>query len=54
MFPKRIDKNHKEIVTALRKLGYSVFNTSSVGQGFPDIIVGSEGKNYLFDKMLKK
>jgi hypothetical protein len=36
----RTDANQKQIVEALRKLGYSVEVTSQVGKGFPDIIVG--------------
>lgn len=47
--PKRVDNNQKEIVTQLRQLGYSVSHTHTIGSGFPDIVVGQEGKNYLFE-----
>lgn len=49
MKAKRIDANQKEIVEAFRSLGCSVFITSAVGKGFPDIVVGFRGKNYLFE-----
>jgi len=45
----RTDANQTEIVAALRKLGYSVAITSSLGNGFPDIVVGKHGKNWLFE-----
>ncbi|HWY33435.1 MAG TPA: hypothetical protein VNX68_02240 [Nitrosopumilaceae archaeon] len=46
---KRIDANQNEIVATLRKIGCSVFITSMVGHGFPDIVCGHGGKNYLFE-----
>ena len=49
MKAKRVDTNQKEIVEAFRSLGCSVFITSMVGKGFPDIVVGFRGKNYLFE-----
>lgn len=49
MKAKRIDSNQKEIVKAFRDLGCSVFITSMVGKGFPDIVVGLRGKNYLVE-----
>jgi Holliday junction resolvase len=44
-----VDHNQKEIVEALRKAGASVLVTSNVGKGFPDIIVGLAGKNWLIE-----
>jgi Holliday junction resolvase len=38
------DSNHAEIVKAIKKLGCSVKDTSAVGGGFPDIIVGIKGQ----------
>lgn len=49
MRAKRIDGNQQEIVKALRKIGYSVFITSSVGQGFGDIVLGAHGRNFIFE-----
>ena len=45
----RVDANQNEIVTMLRKMGYSVAITSDCGKGFPDIVVGRPGRNYLFE-----
>ena len=40
MRAKRTDDNHKEIVKAARSLGCSVADTSAVGNGFPDLVIG--------------
>ena len=45
----RVDGNQRDIVTALRKAGCSVFITSSIGGGFPDIVVGVDGVNWLIE-----
>lgn len=45
----RIDANQTEIVDALRSVGASVAVTSMVGSGFPDIVVGYHGNNYLLE-----
>ena len=45
----RTDTNHKEITEAFRILGYSVFDASKMGGGFPDIVVGKNGVNYLVE-----
>lgn len=49
MRARKIDLNQREIVEAFRAMGCSVFITSSQGCGFPDIICGRAGKNYLFE-----
>ena len=49
MRAKKTDKNHKEIVEAFRMLGCSVFDTSGVGRGFPDILVGKAFKTVLVE-----
>jgi hypothetical protein len=47
---KRTDRNHSEIINALRKIpNLSVFSTHEVGKGFPDIVVGYKGVNYLIE-----
>jgi hypothetical protein len=48
-YGKRIDANQNAIVAALRKIGVSVKITSSIGFGFPDLIIGINGFNYLFE-----
>jgi hypothetical protein len=45
----RIDANQNEVVYALRQIGASVAVTSHVGSGFPDIVVGFRGVNYLIE-----
>ena len=45
----RIDDNQNEIVQDLRNAGASVTITSMVGSGFPDIVVGYQGRNYLIE-----
>lgn len=46
---KRTDANQAEIVEALKKAGCSVHSTHVVGDGFPDIVCGYAGVNYLFE-----
>lgn len=45
----RVDVNQKKIVNQLRRCGFSVAITSQLGNGFPDIVVGAAGRNYLFE-----
>jgi hypothetical protein len=40
MRAKRVDRNQPEIVKALRQYGCSVLHTHTMGEGFPDLIVG--------------
>ena len=49
MRARRTDDNQKEIVKALIKIGCSVAITSGSGDGFPDLVVGYRGKNYLIE-----
>ena len=45
----RVDANQREIVEALRRIGASVWITSSLGGGFPDLAVGHRGRTYLLE-----
>jgi len=45
----RVDGNQKEVVTELRDMGFSVAITSQLGNGFPDIVLGYQNHNYLFE-----
>lgn len=45
----RIDDNQPEIVAALRKIGCSVALTHTAGSGFPDLVVGLRGHNFLLE-----
>lgn len=48
-YAARIDQNQPEIVTALRKIGAQVACTSTVGQGFPDLVIAFRGRNILME-----
>src|SRR5512139_66307 len=45
----RVDSNQAEIVQALRAIGASVTVIAGVGGGCPDLLVGFNGTNYLFE-----
>lgn len=45
----RIDKNHNEIVKALRQVGCSVQSLATIGKGCPDAVIGWRGSNYLVE-----
>lgn len=49
MRARKVDSTQSEFVKYLRDHGCSVFITSMVGNGFPDIIVGHAGRNYLVE-----
>jgi hypothetical protein len=47
---KRADSNQKEIMDMCRKIpALSVFSTHTIGKGFPDIVIGFKGINYLIE-----
>ena len=45
----KVDVNQPAIVADIRALGWTVQHLHSLGQGCPDILVGAEGTNYLFE-----
>jgi hypothetical protein len=45
----RTDANQPAIVAALEAIGASVAITSAVGHGFPDLVVGMRGRNWLLE-----
>jgi Holliday junction resolvase len=45
----KTDNNQREIVEVLRACGFSVSVTSSAGDGFPDLVAGKHGVNYLIE-----
>ena len=49
MRAKRVDENQKQIVAALRQLGFSVTDLSAVGKGCPDLLAGKNGITYLLE-----
>ena len=46
---KKVDGNHTSIVEDLRRLGFSVWDTHTVGKGGPDVIVGIRLHNILVE-----
>jgi hypothetical protein len=49
MRARRTDTNQGSLVKAMRDMGMSVFITSGLGNGFPDLCCGFRGINYLFE-----
>ena len=45
----KVDANHALILKDLRKMGYCVYSCHQMGKGFPDILVGAFGRNFLFE-----
>ncbi len=45
MRAKRKDANHNEVAEHIDACGWSVFDTSALGYGFPDLLVGKPGFN---------
>ncbi len=45
----RTDSNQQTIVNALEAIGCSVAVTSALGNGFPDIVAGRNGINYMLE-----
>jgi len=48
-YASKSDANQQEIIDSLRYLGWSVHATHRLGSGFPDIVVGVRGENWLFE-----
>lgn len=47
---RRTDANHKQILQLLKRIpNLSVFSTHILGKGFPDIVIGYKGINYLVE-----
>lgn len=49
MLARRVDDIHGEVARIFRAFGFSVQDTSRVGGGFPDYVIGFRGKNYLVE-----
>lgn len=48
-YAKKRDANEKPIVDALKALGASVYQMDGCGAGFPDLLVGYNGRNVLIE-----
>ena len=47
-YAKRTDANHAEIRDALRQMGFSVRDTSGIGNGYPDLTVTARAGRKVF------
>ena len=45
----KVDRNHPEIVAALRDVGASVQPLHTIGKGCPDVLVGYRGTNFVLE-----
>ncbi len=45
----KVDLNQQEIVRVLRAAGFTVRHTHTIGQGFPDLVVGRLETNLLVE-----
>lgn len=52
-YARRKDGNQDEIVDALVDIGANVFDASFIGKGFPDLVVGIGGHNFLVEAKSK-
>lgn len=48
-YAARVDRNQKDIIDALEKVGATVETIRSVHGGCPDLLVGFQGRNYLIE-----
>jgi hypothetical protein len=48
-YAAKVDINQAEIVAAFRKLGMLVHPTHAAGAGFPDLVLGCNGRVYLVE-----
>ena len=50
-YAKRTDDNHADVVAEFRAAmpEATVFDASGAGRGFPDLVVGWKGQNYLIE-----
>ena len=49
MRAKKVDSNQSAVVKVLRQAGVSVQSLASIGKGCPDLLLGFQGKLYLFE-----
>jgi hypothetical protein len=48
-FAKKVDKNQKDVVKALRSMGATVFLLHTVGGGIPDLLCTYQGHTILLE-----
>ncbi len=45
----KVDANQAEIVTAFRRMGFTVHCLHAAGEGVPDLLLSRAGENYLIE-----
>lgn len=45
----KVDDNHSAIIDAFRAFGISVFDTSAIGRGFPDLVCSNGKRTFLVE-----
>lgn len=45
----KVDRNHREVVAALRQIGATVQSLADLGKGVPDLLVGFRGRDVLLE-----
>jgi Holliday junction resolvase len=48
-FARKVDRNHGEVVDAMRRVGWFVHDTSGAGRGFPDLVAARGGRLVLVE-----
>lgn len=48
-YAKKADRNQPAIVALMKEVGATVQHTHHLGQGFPDLVVGYQGRTYLVE-----
>ena len=48
-YARRVDVNQSELIKVFKQLGCSVFDTSRVAGGFPDLMIGKNKKTVLVE-----
>lgn len=46
-YARKVDRNHREVIQALRRCGWLVMDTSGAGRGVPDLVVWHRGRTQL-------
>ena len=49
MRARRTDRNQQDVIDALRRIGATVRDTSRLGEGFPDLVVGYRADNFMLE-----
>ena len=48
-YARKVDRNHADVVDAMRQAGWLVIDCSRVGRGFPDVLAAKAGRLVLVE-----